>query len=282
MMQTLFVFFPSQMGGFAVFVAVVGALFGATLWLCGSRYNRTILTLLALSLGTILGLQLPQWFGWKIDRWATGMLACLIFGATGYAWNKAWVGIGLGMVLACWAAVATFAVYGFGPVVPGGPAWLMPVFKPGMTAGAWTLDFWNSLATQTRHLLPFAIAAGLLTGIGAAVAWPRFGTVLLYSTLGVSLLIALGTAVVLSTHPAWLGIVPNTVSSQAVVLGSLVAFGVIFQWRANPARAAGGDRHDGHGGHDDEHVHTNEGHAKPNTGYKKIGPRHQVGRPQFD
>jgi hypothetical protein len=261
MIQTLFTFFPARLDTLALVLAMVGAAFGAVLWLCGSIYNRTLVTLMTVCLGMLVGLQLPAWFGWKVDGWATGLLTTLVFGVSGYAWSRAWVGLGLGLVLACWAAVGTFAYYGFG-TGPGGLPWVMPISKPGMTLGAWSIDFWNSLSTQTRQVLPFACAAGMLSGIGAVIAWPRFGTVLHYSTLGLSLLIGLGTAAVMSTRPSWLGVVPNQMSSQVVVLVSLIAFGAIFQWRANPATA---------GGNHAQHGYMKDGHPKGRDGKGKDG-----------
>ena len=227
MIQTLFKFLPHDLGTIALVLAILGAGLGVGLWLCGSKYSRKLVTLLTVALGVLVGLQLPGWFGWGLDAWAAGVLAAIVFGVTGYAWHKAWIGAGLGLVLACWAAVITCAVCGVGPI---------PATGQGMSTKVWFVALWNSLSESTRTVLPFACLAALLTGIGSSVLWPRLGTVLLYSSLGVSLLVCLGTSAVLSTKKDWLRVVPDQTTSQMVVLLALVAFGAIFQWRVVPAK----------------------------------------------
>ena len=76
---------------------------------------------------------------------------------------------------------------------------------------------------------------------------------LLYSSLGVSLLVCLGTSAVLSTRQDWLRVVPDQMSSQLVVLLALVAFGAIFQWRVVPAKAGDDPR-----AKKDDHARTDE------------------------
>ena len=235
MIQTLFKFLPNDLGTMALVLAIIGAGMGVALWLCGSKYSRKLVTLLTVALGMIVGMQLPAWFGWGLHAWASAVLAAIVFGVTGYACHKAWIGFGLGLVLACWAAVITCALCGIG-AGPNGQPWTMPIATAGMSGKLWFISLWNSLGDQTRQVLPFACGAALLTGIGSSVLWPRLGTVMLYSSLGVSLLICLGTSAVLSTHKDWLRVVPDQMSSQMVVLLSLVAFGAIFQWRIVPAK----------------------------------------------
>ena len=222
MIQTLFRFLPNDLGTFALIFAIIGAGMGVALWLCGSKYSRTLVTLMTVALGMFVGLQVPGWFGLRLDGWASALLLAIVFGVTGYACHKAWIGMGLGLVLAGWAAIGTLAICGIGS--QAGQPWATPV------------DFWNSLATQSRQVIPFACAAALLSGIGASVLWPRLAAVLLYSTLGVSLLVCLGISAVLSTHKDWLRVVPDQFASQMVVLASLVAFGAILQWRVVPAK----------------------------------------------
>jgi hypothetical protein len=227
MIQTLFKFLPNDLGLLALVLAILGAGLGVALWLCGSKYSRKLVTLLTVTLGMLVGLQLPGWFGWGLDAWAASVLAAIVFGVTGYAWHKAWIGTGLGLVLACWAAVMTCAVCGIGPI---------PAAPNGVSTKLWMMTIWNSMSPSSRQHLPFTCLAALLTGIGSSVLWPRLGTVLLYSSLGVSLLVSLGTSAVLSTKKDWLRVVPDQMSSQMVVLLALVAFGAIFQWRVVPAK----------------------------------------------
>jgi hypothetical protein len=230
MIQTLFTFLPKHLNTLAMVAAVVGALVGVGMWLTGSRYSRTLVSMLALSLGLLVGLQLPRWFGWGMSGWATGVLGAVVCGALAHTYHQACVGMGLGMTLALWASIATLAICGFGNA-PDGSQWVMPVAK---NTKEWVFDFWNSLALQTRKVLPIACAASLAAGVVACLKWPRFGTILMYSTLGVTMLLAMGCAAVLSTRPDWLKVVPNQLPSQMVVLAALVAFGVVFQWKSVP------------------------------------------------
>jgi hypothetical protein len=247
MIQTLFPFLPSEMSAVGSMAALAGAGVGVALWLFGSRFSRTLVTLLAVSLGMVVGIQLPQWLDWGIQGWAMGVIGAIVFGVTGYAWHKIWVGTSLGLVLAVWAAVSTLAYYGVGslPEVTVETAieatkmdqWVAPALTEGMNSRSWFIAVWNSLGETTRKVLPFACLAALLSGMGAAAAWPRIGMVLLYSTLGLTLLVGLGIAAVVGMgHQDWLGPVPRTMTSQVVVLLALVAFGAIFQWRSVPAQ----------------------------------------------
>ena len=245
MIQTLFPFLPSQLTGLGFIAVLLGAAIGVGFWLVGSKFSRGLVALLSVSLGMFVGLQLPQWFDWGIHGWATGTLIAIVFGVSGYAWHKIWIGTCLGLVLAVWAAVTTFAAYGLGGAVSeqGGidivGQWIVPALAEGANSKAWFMAFWNSLGENVRKVMPFACLAGLLSGMSAAAVWPRFGTVMLYSMLGVTMFVGLGvTAVVGTGHVDWLAPVPRTMTSQMVVLLALVAFGAIFQWRVAPESLA--------------------------------------------
>lgn len=235
MIHTLFTFLPKHMDTLAMVAAIVGALVGVGMWLTGSRYSQKLVALLALSLGMLVGLQMPRWFGWGISGWATGILSAVVFGALAHTYHQACIGMGLGLTLALWASIATFAICGFGNS-PDGSEWVMPAAKEAGNTKAWVFSFWNSLAGQTRKVLPIACAVSLAVGIGVCFKWDRFGTVLMYSMLGVTMLVAMGCAAVLSTKPDWLKVVPrNQFAAQAVVLAALVAFGAVFQWKSVPS-----------------------------------------------
>lgn len=242
MVQQLLALLPKEINSIALAIAVAGAFLGGILWLGGSRFSRTLMTLISVSTGALIGLQCPRWFGLALEGWATAVLGALVLGISGYALHKVWVGMGLGLVLAGWAALATFALC----PDPKGFAW--PVSPEGTTFQGHVMDVWNALTPDARRLLPFAVAAGVLSGISASLLWPRLGVVLLYSTAGISLLVGLGIAALNSAKREWLTVIPNQTSSQVIVLLSMVAFGAILQWRvapggALPRAAGGGGRH---------------------------------------
>jgi hypothetical protein len=159
------------------------------------------------------------------------VLGALVFGISGYALHKVWVGMGLGIVLAGWAAVAVFTLC----TEPLGFA--LPVVPAGTSLEQQAVDLWNALSADARKLLPFACSAALLSGVAISVLWPRVGVVLLYCSAGMSLLLGLGAAVVKSAKREWLAVIPSQTSSQVIVLVSLVAFGAILQWRVAPGTA---------------------------------------------
>ena len=87
--------------------SVVGVVAGAAFWLAGVRVNRSLLTLVAVALGTGVGLRLPRWFGWPIDSWATGVGGALVLGVSAYVYPRLWTGLAFGGLLAVWATVLT-------------------------------------------------------------------------------------------------------------------------------------------------------------------------------
>ena len=230
MIQRLLVLLPQQISSLSLMIAIAGAALGAILWLGGSRFSRTLMTLISVSTGGLIGLQFPKWFSIGLEGWATAVLGALILGISGYLLHKLWVGMGLGAVLAFWAALGTFVVC----ADPKG--WNWPASPAGATVHRQLVDVWNSLTPEARKLLPFSACAALLSGICASMLWPRVGSVLLYSAAGVSLMAGLGVTVLNSTKREWLKVIPSQTSSQVIILICLVAFGAILQWRSISAR----------------------------------------------
>src|SRR5436190_19875812 len=103
MLQELLPLMPSQAGPAALTVAIIGMIAGAVLWLAGSRFSRSLITLSAVSLGAALGTHLPRWAGWSLDGMAPGIVGAIVLGVSAFLFHRFWVGIGLGLVLACWA-----------------------------------------------------------------------------------------------------------------------------------------------------------------------------------
>src|SRR5882672_1369520 len=108
MMQQLLSLLPKEINSLAMMIALAGAVLGGILWLGGSRFSRTLMTLISVFVGALVGLQLPRWLPLGLEGWATATLGALVLGISGYALHKVWVGMGLGLVLAGWAALATF------------------------------------------------------------------------------------------------------------------------------------------------------------------------------
>jgi hypothetical protein len=228
MVQQLLALLPRRIDSLPQAIAIAAAILGALLWLGGSRFSRTLMTLVSVTAGSLIGLQLPGWFGWGLEGWATAVLGAIVLGVSGYALHKLWIGLGLGFVLAIWGAVGAF-------VVCGDPQrFVWPVGGEGAGLYAHVMDLWNALSPEARELMPYACCAGLLSGLCATLIWPRIGLVLLYSCAGITLLLGMGITVLNSSKREWLSVIPSRTSSQVVVLLSMVAFGAILQWRVPP------------------------------------------------
>ncbi len=231
MFQELLPLLPKEVGTLALVLAMVGTLMGAGLWLIGARYSRSLITLLLVSMGGWIGLFLPHWFGWNIQGWATAIASALILGGSGFVLHRFWVGVGLGFVMAGWAAVAVWIV------CKGVGVWTIPKFEPGFSALAYAKDFWMSLPVDVQKFLPIAAGTGLLSGLLTALLWPRIGSVLLYSMAGVSMLVGLGLSAMNMARPQWVDELPAKTSSQLLTLMGMVAFGVLLQWQLGPVKS---------------------------------------------
>ena len=102
------------LGRYALLAALVGSAAGLVLWLAGSRFSRSLVTLLAVSVGAVLGMHLPSWFGWGIDGMGLATGAAMVLGLTGYLLHNTWVGAALCLMLSLWAAAAAWLVFGGG------------------------------------------------------------------------------------------------------------------------------------------------------------------------
>src|SRR5881394_1577497 len=92
-------------------ISIVGVIAGLVLWLIGARFSRSIVTLIAVSIGALVGLRLPAWFSVPVGAWATAIGGALLLGISGYALHRMWVGAGLAFLLALWAGILVWNIY---------------------------------------------------------------------------------------------------------------------------------------------------------------------------
>jgi hypothetical protein len=225
MFQELLPLLPKEAGTLALILAMAGALVGAGLWLIGAKFSRSLITLVLVSVGGGTGLFLPQWLGWNFDGWAPAILLALVLGASGLILHRFWVGMGLGLVLAGWAAVAVWTIF------KGQGTWSIPKVETGMSAIAYGKVLWEGFPLEMRRVLPVACGAVGIGGVAAAMLWPRICIVILYSMLGVSMLVGMGLCSMNAARPQWLGALPNRSSSQLLAMLGMVAFGALLQWK---------------------------------------------------
>src|SRR4051812_2956990 len=88
MMQQLLSLLPGEIHSIAMMIAVAGAVLGGILWLGGSRFSRTLMTLISVFVGALVGLQVPHWFPLGLEGWATAVLGALVLGISGYSMHK--------------------------------------------------------------------------------------------------------------------------------------------------------------------------------------------------
>ena len=215
---------PKEIGSPPIALSFLGALIGVGLWLIGARYSRTLITLVLVSTGGWIGLLLPAWLGWNIDGWATSILTAIALGLGGFLLHRIWVGMGLGLAMTGWAIAIVWIC------CRGDSTWSLPNYVAGLTASEYVKTAWLGLPDAVRHVLPVAAAAAMIGGFLAALLWPRLGVVMLYSLLGVSLMVTMGIASVRFARPQWIDRLPATPSSRALAVTGLIGLGALLQW----------------------------------------------------
>ncbi|HEV2292803.1 MAG TPA: hypothetical protein VGR35_03055 [Tepidisphaeraceae bacterium] len=219
---------PRDIGQAALIAALVGTLVGAGLWLAGARFSQPMITLLGVALGAILGRQLPGWMHWNVNSMAASVGGAVVLGMGGFLLHRMWVAIGLGLLLGCWAALATWVFAGEGAAL----AW--PTVGPTTTWRLFADTLWLGLPVHVRQVLPYATSIAAFSGVMTALLWPRVAVVLLYSALGTSLLVSMGLIAIENSRPQWIMIVPAQTWAQLTTLIGIVAFGAVVQWQLAP------------------------------------------------
>ncbi len=228
MVQQLLPLLPKEMTQAALVAALVGTLIGAGLCLAGARFSRPLITLVAVALGAVIGRMLPAWTNWNVSTMATSVGGAVVLGMSGVLLHRVWVGVGLGLLLACWAALATWAFAGAGAEL----TW--PAVDAETTLRSFGEAVWTNLPEKVRTLLPWACGGAMASGFLSSLLWPRFAVVMLYSALGTSLLVGLGLIAIENGRPEWITIVPSQTWAQVMTLLGIVAFGAVVQWQLAP------------------------------------------------
>ena len=217
-----------ETGWLVAAMSIGGALSGLIMLLVGARFSRGIITLIAVSIGALVGLRMPHWFSVPLGAWATAVGGALLLGITGYALHKMWVGAGLAVLLALWAGILVWNIYCSGRVGT------FPERLAGMGIDEYWSQVWNSLPRDFRRITPFLCGMAVVFGLTVSIFWSRAAAVMLYSVLGVSLLMIMGMMGIAVSRPSLLGILPSQTGSQIATFGGMVLFGTIVQWWTSP------------------------------------------------
>jgi len=214
-----------ETGWLVAMMSICGVLAGLVLWLVGARFSRGIVTLIAVSIGALVGLRMPAWFSVPIGAWSTAIGGALLLGITGYALHRMWVGAGLAMLLALWAGILVWNIYCSGRVGT------FPDRVAGMGINEYWTSVWNCLPRDFRRISPFLCGLAVVFGLTVSIFWSRAAAVMLYSVLGVSVLMIMGMLGIAISKPQLLGILPSQTGTQIATFGGMVLFGGIVQWR---------------------------------------------------
>jgi hypothetical protein len=224
---------PAELSSFAVGLAIAGAVLGLGLWAAGARFTQAIMVLGAVTIGALAGREAPGWFDLSISNWTTAIGIALVLGISGYAFHKTWVALCLALLLACWTALGTWLL------CADHASWSWPN-PEGQTPPQYVASVWQSLPEGVRSILPYAAGVAALAGIALGAVLPRLAAALLFSMLGISLVLGMGSAAVRHYRPEWLGILPADTHGQLVGLGIALVLGMLLQWWVawRPARSA--------------------------------------------
>lgn len=232
--------FENALGRYALLAAFAGTAAGAVLWLAGSRFSRPLVTLLAVSLGAVAGVHMPDWFGWSVDSMGVAFVGALALGLTGYLLHTTWIGLSLSLVLALWMGTAAWLTVG------GGERLEWPAVNASANVEVTLSEIWRSLPGELPKVMPLALAAAVVGGIAITVFSPKLGRVLTYTLVGLSILVVMGVTAMKMSRPDWLVLLPRTFPTQAAILLGMALTGVLIQWRLTPVGrfglgAVGGD-----------------------------------------
>ncbi len=247
MLQELLPWLPQEGGKVALALAMGGMLVGVTLWLMGARFSRGLTTLIAVSIGGLIGMEAPRWYGLSIGPSAAIVSGAIVLGICGFVFHRLWVGIGLGFIIALWAVIGVWLVCG------ATKDWSQPTIEwQSTTLSEAANEYWQSVPEDVARLLPWTAGVALLSGIACAMLWGRLATTLLYSMTGVSFVVTMGLSVIQRGHEQWLNMMPTQLWAQLLTLGGLVMLGVAVQWRQVPGRLVKVVHHHHHDEEDDD------------------------------
>lgn len=228
MLREVLSFFPDAVVRVAPLVAAACAVLGVLLWLCGARFSRSILSLVAVAAGAVIGMKLPAWRGWQIDGMGLAVGGALVLGAGAFLCHRTCIGTLLAAGLMLWAGTGVWLLMG-GDVYWD---WRSVAWQGDMIQYAH--DAWQLLPPNLQKVFPAACFAGLAAGISIAVYLPKLAKVLAHSLTGVTLA-AVGGAIFLNANrPDLLGRIPGSDATQGLALIAIVLLGATVQWRFTP------------------------------------------------
>lgn len=225
MLQELLVLLDKPLESVGSWPLLAVGILSLAVWATGARISRAMITLGAVAAGAVVGVQLPSLFSLPISGWAVATVLALLMGLVAFVTHKAWVSVGLGLVLATWAVSAILGYYVLSA------QWAWPATEADATLAAAVSNAWSTLPDDLRRTLPFASVTAFVAGIAVSVMWPRLSTVLLYSLAGALVFAVMVGALLQKGRPQWLTILPASTTVQLGALGVMALLGAVIQWR---------------------------------------------------
>lgn len=203
---------------------------GVILWLSGSRFNRSLIALVLLAIGSLVGLHLPEWMGWSLNGMGVAVGLGLVMGLIGYLLYRLWTGVGLGLILSAWALAGCWLA------LHGDYTWTWPDLSQVTGLGI-VPAFWEQVPEDLRRILPFAAGASLMSGMAIALLWPVAAAKLMHAMGGTTLIIGGLLAALYLRQSPFLEKLPQGKWTQIGILAGMILASFIGQTLLGPKRA---------------------------------------------
>jgi hypothetical protein len=209
--------------------AVAFCALGAVLWVVGGRASRSILALVAVAGGSVVGVHLPEWYGWHVEGMAIAVGAAVVLGSAVLFMHRTCLALLLGVGMMIWAALGTWIFLG-----PADATWDWRAAHWDGDMVQYLRQLWQTLPPNMARVFPAACFAGFATGVTIEVFFPKLGKVLAHSLTGVTLVALMGGVAARSARPHWLNALPGSNPAQGLALIGLVILGALIQWQITP------------------------------------------------
>lgn len=208
--------------------AALCAALGLMLWVCGARYSRSILSLIAVAAGTMIGMRLPAWRGWQIDGMGLAVGGAVLLGTCAFLFHRTCIALLLGGGMMLWAGTAVWIFLG------GDVYWDWRSVHWDGDLIQFARQAWAVLPPALSRAFPAACFGGLAGGVTLAIFLPKLSKVLAHSLTGITLMTLMGSVAIRASRPDWLSAPPGSIGMQGLFLLGLVLLGALVQWQITP------------------------------------------------
>ncbi len=225
---------PTDLGDGVMLVAMIASVVGLGLFVAGVRVSRPLITLVTVSTGAAIGLQMPKWFGWSVSAAGPAVAGAVVLGVSGFVLHRMWIGLSLGLLVAMWAALTIWIT------MHGKNTWTWPSFDPQTTTiASYGKSVWANVPADMSRLIPWAAGVALVSALAATILWPRLMTAFFWSAFGVTTMLAMaGIMMTIGKHTDWLAKAPQKTATQIATLVTALLVGTAIQWKLSPKSAA--------------------------------------------